>query len=141
MKSATQPVQAGLYSTLNADAALDALLDGPSDGVFDAIAEESVARKYVLIGEAFETQDATLGKDGVQVVATLHVYAEDTDEQRGNKVVQTIANRIVEVLHAGVFAVTGFTLITCEYENSQTLPRDGAWRHVVLEFRLLLEQT
>jgi hypothetical protein len=141
MKSAAQPTQVAFYSTLTGDAALDALLDGPNDGVFDAIAEESPARKYVLIGEAFETQDSTLGRNGVQVVATVHAYVEDADDQHGNKVVQQIANRVIEVLDGAALAVTGFALVTCEYENSQTLPRDGAWRHVALEFRLLLEES
>jgi hypothetical protein len=139
MDTVLQSLQSAVYAALTGDATLDALLDGASDGVFDAIPEASTAQKYVLVGEGFDTSDGTLGRNGHDVQLTVHCYTEDSNKQRGNKTVLDIANRVIAVLDGAALTVSGHTLVTLEMDSAQTLPRDGLWRHVVIELRAFLE--
>lgn len=139
MDTALQSLQSAVYTALTGDATLTGLLDGANDGVFDAIPEGDTAQKYVLLGEGFDGADHTFGRRGHDVLLTIHCFVEDTNKQRGNKAVLDIANRVIAVLDGASLAVGGHTLVTLEMESSQTLPRDGLWRHVVAEFRALLE--
>lgn len=139
--SVLQLLQAAVYALLTGDATLTGLLNGPNDGVFDAIPEENTAQKYVLLGEKIETPDHTFGKFGHDVVVTIHSYVEDTDNQRGDKAVLEINDRVVEVLDGASLTIAGHSLVTIEQVNTVTLPRDGFWRHVATDFRALAEDT
>lgn len=139
--SALQAIQAAVYAALNGDATLDALLDGTNDGVFDAIPEENTAQKYVLLGEAIESPDHTFGKFGHDVALTIHSYAEDANKQSGNKVAHDINDRVVEVLDGAALTIAGHALVTIEQSNTVVFPRDGVWRHVATDFRVLLEDS
>jgi hypothetical protein len=135
MDSALGAIQTGVYTVLAADATLLALVDG----VYDAVPDSTAAKRYVHIGEAFESPTPTFGGNGHDVMLTVHSYTEDNNEQRGNARAQAINSRVIALLHGVAITVAGHTLVTCEFDNTQQLPRDGAWRHLATEFRVLVE--
>ena len=132
--SAMLPVQTALYGVLAADATLAGLVDG----VFDAIPEENKPGRYVVLGESTELADNTFGAQGRDELLPIHVYTAATPRAEGWAQAKAIASRVVALLDGASLAVSGETFVLCQFETSQTL-REGDWRHIATDFRILTE--
>lgn len=138
--SATDPanaIQAGLYTILAADSALDALVTGIHDGR----ASEDAEPDYVVIGEMSSSPDGSHSAEGRQTLAVLHTWTR----AEGFKTANAIGARLVALLwhrHAALDAVvSGHTVWRVDHEFAQTLtdPQPGI-RHRVDRFRIWSEE-
>jgi hypothetical protein len=137
--SATDPadaIQAGIFSLLDSDGTLGALINGVYDGV-----PEDAEPAYVVIGEMTATVDGTHEGEGRQTTAVLNTWTRAESHRPGN----TIGARIVALLwhrHANLDPlVTGHKVWRVEHEFSQTLidPQPGI-RQRVDRFRIWSSQ-
>ena len=91
---------------------------------------------YVVVGEdthiPWDTDDST----GAESTITLHIWSR----QRGKKETQDIQGLIYTALNRYEMAVSGYHLVTMEFEYSEvTLDPDGQTRHGISRFRTLIE--
>lgn len=144
-------VQQGIFTALTNDATLTALLAG-GDGVVDRIAA-TPKHPLVVIGDAIEVPDRTMGQAGHEVLADVVVYSKDgsTDRRgvgsKGFKTVLAIFDRITYLLVGDVsgvrtLTVSGFAVVDVEVDFAQTSrDTDGLTRLLDVRYRLLLEKT
>lgn len=125
-------VHAAVYTKLNTDATLKAMVTG----IFDYV-PEGTDYPYVVIGEATETPENSHDRFGRSQVITLHIWSND----RGFKKAQAIASRIHALLDHQALTVSGQNTISVRYEFSQTLidPNPNL-RHIPIRFRITTEQ-
>jgi hypothetical protein len=119
-----------MYAKLHGDGPLTALA-----GVYDQ-PPEPATYPYVTIGEAVENRDDTFGRQGRMILATLHVWsrADGFSEALG------ILDNLNRLLDRAALAVSGMTLISCEYENATPLrDPDGITRHLAVRYRVRVE--
>lgn len=129
--SATSPIQAALFTRLNADATL-------TGKVFDEVPDKQ-APPYTVIGEFTETTSGirTLDKDGAEVTATIHIYSRKAGMKEG----QDILTKIVSLLDNYALPVSGYGLVLCHYEGSEQFQEeDGFTRHTVARFRVVVQE-
>jgi hypothetical protein len=139
LMSAVDPadaIQAGLYSLLDDDATLGALISG----VYDSVPGD-VEPAYVVVGEMLSTPDGTHDGEGRQTAATLHTWTRAESFAPGN----VIGARVVALLWHQAAAldalVDGQKVWRVEHEFAQTLidPEPGI-RHRVDRFRIWSSQ-
>lgn len=112
--------------------------------VYDAVPQPSDAGSaaqfpYVTIGES--TFAAAGYDDGMLTECTLSIHV--WSRYRGYKEIRGLQAQIYALLHRQDFAVTGYTLVNCEWEFTEQsfLDADGVTRHGVQRFRILLDAT
>lgn len=134
--AATDPanaVQAGIFSLLDGDTELAALITGVHDG----LAPEDAELDYVVIGEMSSTPSGSHSGEGRETVAVIHTWTR----AEGFKSANAIGARIVALLwhrHADIDPlVAGQVVWSVEHEFAQTLidPQPGI-RHRVDHFRV-----
>lgn len=136
----TNAVQAGIFSLLDGDATLDALILGVYDGAPEDVTLDD-GDGYVVVGEVSATPDGTHGGEGRQTTAVIDTWTRAEGHKPGN----TIGARIVALLwhrHAELDAVVaGHKVWRVEHEYAQTLvdPEPGI-RHRVDRFRIWTSQ-
>lgn len=96
------PVQQAIYSKLNADATLGAMIEG----VFDRV-REGTDYPYVVLAGASSEDEATQTTAIQRIRAEIEIYSREG----GRKQALQIADRIAELLHEGSLSISGQTLL------------------------------
>lgn len=125
--SPSNPLQKAIYDALTA-----ALT--PTK-VFDLVPKGS-AYPYVTIGEEIAQPWDTMIDVGFEISFRIHSWSNAP----GLKALKTINETIVATLHRAALTLTGFTLVTLEWELSETIgdPDDQEVRHSIHSFRALV---
>lgn len=129
---AMQAVQQGLYTALNGDSALGALVQG----VYDRVPQGS-NYPYVVIDDA-EAQDfATQGLDACDIAQELLVYSRSG----GRKQTQDILARLHALLHDGSLSLSGHVLVQMRVTRSDmALQNDGKTMRGRMQLRLIVQE-
>lgn len=136
--AADWPIQDALYDRLAGFAGLSALVQGVYDYLPQELADVDSEFPYVVIGqidaEQWDTDDV-LGVDSTVVVHTFSRY-------RGKRQAADIMRQVYLALHRYALPVTGYNLVTCEWDGLSNLMTDpdGLTRHGVQRFRVLLDE-
>lgn len=105
--------------------------------VYDSVPEDNAAFPYVVIGEDTHAPWDTDDSVGAESTITFHVWSR----YRGTKEVKEIQGLIYAALNRHELSVSGFDLVTLEFEYSDVvLDADGYTRHGVCRYRSLVEQ-
>lgn len=132
-RSALGPLQTAIYTVLDGDATLGGLVTG----VFDFV-PEGQQKPYVVVGEAYATPRNSQDRYGRRNTETIHVWSDHL----GYSEVNTIMDRIVELLDHQSLTVTDHDVVLANLDFSQTLDDpDPDIRHGVLRFAFVTEQT
>lgn len=135
--AADSAVQAAIFALLTGDATLMALIEH----LGDSVPEGAAPTRYVIISITSETRDRRLsdvGGNAAQLLVSIASHVEDSQGQQGNKAVQAINRRVVELLDNAVLAVAGWAFVSCDFSDS-VAQRDGSWRSITSDFQLLVE--
>jgi hypothetical protein len=125
--SAELEIQKAVFNRLNTS------LNVP---VYDNVPDNAQA-PYVVIGDDTLTEYDTFGELGFEATVTIHSWSV----YRGRKQVKEIMGSIYDALHRAELTVTGYNLIGCDCEFSETfLESDGVTRHGVQRFRILIRE-
>jgi hypothetical protein len=125
--SAEFEVQKAIFGVLNT---------GLNVPIYDNVPDNAVA-PYVVIGDdtfvEFDSDDVS----GFEATITIHSWSI----YRGRKQVKELMGNIYNLLHRAEFTVTGYNLVGCDCEFSETfLESDGVTRHGVQRFRILIRE-
>jgi Protein of unknown function (DUF3168) len=132
MADGTAAIQAGVYGRLSGDAALMALLPG---GVRDAVTA-GVLYPYLLIGDIAARGFAAQG-GGIEAAFDLTAVSRAD----GAREAQLILEAARAALEGAVFAVAGYTMVSCAQVGCDTKrDKDGMTRLGVARFRLVLKE-
>lgn len=132
MRSALWPVQRAIYQRLTSHAPLMARVTGILDDV-----PEGQPFPYVVIGEWTEIPVLAFGEDGSETTLTLHVWSR----YRGWKEANEIVALVNEVLDDAELEVEGYRTVLVVYDSSTAIrDTDGVTRHMVVRYRLILEE-
>ena len=124
------PLQEALYSRLDGDSTLGALITG----VYDAVPDDT-ALPIVVIGPASTSDDGSKTLDARDYIFNVDVWSD----YRGMKETKNISQRVYTLLHEHDLSVSGANLIDlrCEF-SSEVLENDGVTRHGVMRFRAFI---
>src|SRR5690348_12581074 len=98
-RASLNPNQTAIYAVLSADNGAGSL-QALGFAVLDGIPEPQKYRKFIAIGESIETPMDTFGQYGNEELLTIHIVAEDTQDQSGWKSVKDADDRVVQLLDA-----------------------------------------
>ena len=136
--AADWPIQDAIYNRLSGFAGLSALVQGVYDYLPQELADVDSEFPYVvtgeLSGEPWDTDDV-LGGEYRILVHTFSRY-------RGKREPALIMRQVYLALHRYELPVTGYNLVTCEWDQLSTLMTDpdGLTRHGVQRFRILVDE-
>lgn len=130
-------VQTAIYDALSGDTTLASLVVGVYDNVTQpSDGGDGANYPYIVVGESTSNPWDTDTETGFDVVFTIHSWSR----YRGMKECKQIQTEVYNILHRGIFSVTGYTLVTCEMLSADVvLDPDGLTRHGTQTFRLLLD--
>lgn len=129
--TAALALQKAVYARLTGDTALMTLISG----VYD-IADRAASYPYITIGA--DTVDAYLTKttNGISVLLRLDIWTTALGRSPG----KAIENEVYRLLHRASFSVTGFTLIDCQFDSSESsLENSDRLLRGTLRFRALIQ--
>lgn len=144
--SGLSPVQAALYALLAADSGTLGTL---VDGIFDDVPEGEL-QKYIVIGEGTETPFRTFGRNGHEDTVTVHVWSRDdggnsSTGSSGTKRVQSIIERMSNLIETGPFTVTGHSTAMAQVEFTEIMRSEDEngvlWRHGIVRYRVIVEDS
>ena len=123
-------LQEALYSRLNDDSTLGALVTG----VFDAVPDDT-ALPIAVIGPSTSTDDATKTLDARDYVFNVDVWSN----YRGMKETKNIVKQVYSLLHDYALTVSGASMVNlrCEF-TTELLEDNGVTRHGVMRFRAFI---
>jgi hypothetical protein len=106
--------------------------------VYDYVKQDkNTAFPYITIGEATHSDWSTDSESGFECTVTIHVWSR----KEGRKEVKTIQGEVYAALHRQALTVTGYALVDCNFENSDTfLDPDGITHHGTQTFRIIIDQ-
>ena len=105
-------------------------------GVYDSVPDQQDF-PYITIGEDDNNEWDTATTLGNDVVCTVSVWSRD----RGKKETKDIQGRIYNALHRQDYNVTGYQIISIDWQNSTSfLDYDAKTRHGVQTFRILIDK-
>ena len=120
-------LQERIYTTLNDDSTLGALITG----VFDAVPDDT-SLPVVIIGPHTTSDNGSKTLDGRDYVFNIDVYSD----YRGMKEIKNIQKEIYRLLHESSLSVSGASFVDCRCEfTTDILEDDGITRHGVMRFR------
>ena len=120
-------LQERIYSTLNGDSSLGALITGIFDGVPDG-----QTLPIVVIGEQTSNDNGSKTLDGRDYIFNVDVFSD----YRGMKEIKNIQKEIYRLLHESSLSVSGASFVDCRCEfTTDILEDDGITRHGVMRFR------
>ena len=131
-------IQQAIYTTLTGYAPLMAVVTGVYDNVPQAIDSGSAtAFPYVTIGEDVIVEWDTDDSLGANATVTVHTWSR----KAGRKECKAIQSHIFDALARKEISVSGYTLVTIEFEGEETfLDFDGETRHGVSTFRIYIDE-
>ena len=123
-------LQEALYSRLNDDSTLGALVTG----VVDAVPDDT-ALPIAVIGPSTSTDDATKTLDARDYVFNVDVWSN----YRGMKETKNIVKQVYSLLHDYALTVSGASMVNlrCEF-TTELLEDNGVTRHGVMRFRAFI---
>ena len=128
------PLQEELYGILIGDSTLTTLLGG--NKIYDFIPDNE-AFPYIHLGETTADDRGAQDHDGYTIFSTFDVWSRPSD--RGKAEALTIMSRIRQLIHNADINVSGYTNVSCRYENSTVLvDPDCVTYHGIIRFRILL---
>ena len=135
MADASWELQQALFSKLDGDATLDALITG----VFDSV-PPAQAFPYVTIGDGSAADFGTKTEQGQSHAILIHAWARD----RGRRTVKQILARVYTLLHEQILAdptsPTVFENVLTRWEFGDTfLDPDGLTYHGVARYRIITQ--
>ena len=120
-------LQERIYSTLNGDSTLGALIQG----VFDSV-PDGQSLPVVTIGTQSTSDNGTKTLDARDYIFNVDVYSD----YRGMKEIKNIQKEIYRLLHESSLSVSGASFVDCRCEfTTDILEDDGITRHGVMRFR------
>ena len=120
-------LQESIYSTLNGDSTLGALIQG----VFDSV-PDGQSLPVVTIGTQSTIDNGTKTLDARDYIFNVDVYSD----YRGMKEIKNIQKEIYRLLHESSLSVSGASFVNCRCEfTTDILEDDGVTRHGVMRFR------
>lgn len=133
MTSSSIALQSAIFTTLQADTALLALLGGPR--IHD-YAPQPVAFPYVTFGQSLTRDTDTSLEPGDEHVLTLHVWSRTEGRKEAAELVAVIR----DALHDRPLPLTGHRLVNLRHEFSE-LRRDADGETVrgLVRFRAVTE--
>lgn len=124
-------IKIAIIDALKADAPLMASITGVYENV-----PQGTAYPYIAIGSMTEVKFNFFGQLGKEATLTLHVWSQHA----GSKEALGITDMINAILDGAPLAVTGFYLILCEHEITNTLvDPDGITYHVAVDYRVTVQ--
>jgi hypothetical protein len=129
MTTSLWALQAAIYTALNDDSTLGALISG----VYDYVPQET-EKDYVVIGEQSGTDWDTKTFQGWEDEISIHTFTEG----RGKKDCKAIMDEIYRILHGQALTVAGFNLLFIRQEFVTLLQEeDGLTFHGVQRFKAI----
>lgn len=133
MSSSSWSLQQSIFSTLTANATVNALL-GPNR-IFDDVPQGSPL-PYLTLGQTTVRDWSTGTEDGNEHILTLHVWSD----ARGKKQASEIVGAIRTALHDQPLTLVGHRLVNLRHEFSEARREpDGATIHAIARFRAVTE--
>jgi hypothetical protein len=146
--------QKALVTALRNKATLTALFaslrpTATDSGIYDAV-PQGVPLPYIVVGEGTETDAASFGEDGVELLADVEIWTADgesttaTSGAAGYRVADSIKAIVRDVLLNDTITPSGCTAAVLSVDTSlkQRDEADApATRAIVLQARVLLEAT
>ena len=129
------PLQQSLFSLLNGDATLGALITG----VFDNVVDDD-ALPYVKIGDNSLGEFTSHTADGFSGTVTLDIWGEIG---KGRKEVVTIMARLYELLQNTKLIITGFNTVCfyCILNETLVEPDDNRTYHGVQRYNITVTES
>jgi len=131
-------LQFGIYTALDDDATLSALIVGIYDNPAQAgDPDDDTLFPYVTISDGTSQPWDTDTDRGDEAIAQIHVWSRASNALEAKQ----IQDAIYSVLHRGTIVISGSVFIGSDY-MTQTVQRDpdGITRHGVQEFRIIYEE-
>ena len=131
-------LQFGIYTALDDDATLSALIVGIYDNPAQAgDPDDDTLFPYVTISDGTSQPWDTDLDRGDEAIAEIHVWSRASNSLEAKE----IQDAIYSVLHRGTIVISGSVFIGSDY-MTQTVQRDpdGITRHGVQEFRIIYEE-
>ncbi|RMG71931.1 MAG: DUF3168 domain-containing protein [Chloroflexi bacterium] len=130
-------LQNAIYSKLQNDSTLSALVTGVYDDVEQVNASESrTAFPYVVIGDDSYNDWDTDTETGFDVVITVHIWSR----YRGRKEVKQIQDAVYTALNRQSLSVSGYAVLDVLYLESESfVDADGETRHGIIKFNVKME--
>lgn len=123
-------LQEALYTRLDDDSTLGALITG----VYDSVPDDTTL-PIVVIGEGTTIDSGTKTLDARDYVFTVDVWSS----YRGFKQAKNIMKQVYSLLHEYSLGVSGANLIDCRCEfTTQVIEGDGVTRHGIMRFRAFI---
>jgi len=131
-------LQFGIYTALDDDATLSALIVGIYDNPAQAgDPDDDTLFPYVTISDGTSQPWDTDLDRGDEAIAEIHVWSRASNSLEAKE----IQDAIYSILHRGTIVISGSVFIGSDY-ITQTVQRDpdGITRHGVQEFRIIYEE-
>lgn len=126
-------LQAAVFTRLKNDAALTTTLGA---AVYDDV-PDGAAFPYVVIGDATEAPNDTMGRTGRDITITVHSWSR----YKGQKQIKQLQNRVDELLDRWTPTVAGWNTTKMLHEFYETFrDPDGITRHGVSRYRIHVHQ-
>lgn len=126
-------LQQAIYQLINADSTLSGLVTGVHDRP-----PQQTGYPYITIGQADSSDWSTSTSTGQECRFTVDIWSREG----GRKQMDTIIQRLYEILHDGTLTLSGYTLVSMRMMSSQSeLGQDGWTYHGSVKFRALIETT
>jgi len=126
-------LQKALFAALSGDAAVSALLGGPS--IFDRVPPDAQL-PYVTLGSGVWRDWSTGTETGAEHELRLHIWGRDG----GRRAIRDIADAIHARLHDADLSLDSGTLANLRFQSARILTDpDGETWHGVLDYRAVTE--
>lgn len=125
-------IQTAVYTVLNGDSTLGALVNG----VYDFV-PSGTNPPYVTIGDDTMNWDGTMTVDWQDATLTIHSWAYG----EGRKSCKDIMSAVYDALHKVSLSVTGKTHVSTLFEFADIFQEDDGIYHGVQRFRVITHDT
>lgn len=131
-------LQTALYTALNGDAGLGAVITGVYDRAPQAAdSGDASAFPYIILGDTILTIDDTDTSTNFNALTRLHTWSR-TGSKKECKEIQAL---IFNLLHDASLTVTGWNCYSVLREDSRSIWDDDGQVHGICEYRILLQST
>ena len=135
MGDASWPLQKAVFTALEADAGVKALVGDPAR-IYDHVPAKTTY-PYIHIGDGDGVDWSSKTFTGQDHTIELHIWSR----YRGSKEIKNILSAIHDVLHEAALTVTGHNLIILRFDfRTSFMDSDGLTRHGIIRFGALTHE-